>query len=87
MQEFPWIPSEKQRFGRPGTEYDFAGRDAAKAFEEYNIAEKQAKELGKDVNRRVSALVVSIIDSCPAHPEPPKPSPLSVPLHHGLLII
>ena len=58
-QEYPWIASEKHRFGRAGTEYDFAAKDAEKAFEDYNAAERQAKELGKEVNRRVSVLAVS----------------------------
>lgn len=59
-QEYPWIASEKSRFGRPGTEYDFASRDPESAFNDYNEAEKQVKELGKGVNRRVSILAVSV---------------------------
>lgn len=26
-KEYPWIPSEREHFGRPGTDYDFAARD------------------------------------------------------------
>lgn len=59
LQEHPWISSEKHRFGRPGTEYDFAARNAQKAFDQYNERERAAKDLAKDVNRRVSALAVS----------------------------
>jgi structural maintenance of chromosome 2 len=59
LQDYPWITSEKPRFGRPGTEYDFAARDPEKAFQEYHQASQQVKDLGKDVNRRVSILAVS----------------------------
>ena len=59
MQEFPWIASEKSRFGRAGSDYDFQARDPESAFQEYNDSERQAKELSKGVNRRVSILAVS----------------------------
>lgn len=26
-KEYPWIPSEREHFGRPGTDYDFAARN------------------------------------------------------------
>ncbi len=32
-----WIASEKQLFGKPGTDYDFAGRDAQAAQQELEV--------------------------------------------------
>ena len=34
IQKHAWIASEKQLFGRSGTDYDFASRDPAKARQE-----------------------------------------------------
>ncbi|PSC74142.1 structural maintenance of chromosomes 2-1-like [Micractinium conductrix] len=52
-REHQWIPSEKPQFGKAGTGYDWAARDADEAFAEYEKANATAEGLGKRVNKKV----------------------------------
>ena len=54
-QEYPWIESEKQFFGRPGSDYDFAAADCEKAFRDFEKGDEVVERLGKKVNRKVRA--------------------------------
>ena len=44
IEKHAWIASEKQLFGRNGTDYDFASRDPRKAREE--LEQLQAEQSG-----------------------------------------
>lgn len=52
-KEYPWIASEKRLFGQPGSDYDWAARDAQAAFAEYNKLEETLSGLSKKLNKRV----------------------------------
>ncbi|KAL6776822.1 SMC2 [Auxenochlorella protothecoides x Auxenochlorella symbiontica] len=55
-KEYPWIPSEREHFGRPGTDYDFAARDPEEAYAEYEAACKTLESMNKRVNKKVMAM-------------------------------
>lgn len=41
IEKYAWITSEKQLFGRSGTDYDFASRDPSKARAELDILQTE----------------------------------------------
>ncbi|CAM6061589.1 unnamed protein product [Sphagnum tenellum] len=51
-----WIASEKQLFGKPGTDYDFAGHDAQAAQQELEVFLVEQKNNEKKVNKKANAL-------------------------------
>lgn len=53
MQEFPWIATEKDFFGKPGSDYDFEAQDVQATFEEYEAANQSLQRLANKVNRKV----------------------------------
>ena len=53
VQEFPWIATEKDFFGRPGSDYDFEARDVDATFQEYEAANQSLQRLANKVNRKV----------------------------------
>ena len=53
LQEFPWIATEKEFFGKPGSDYDFEAQDVQAAFEEYEAANQSLQRLANKVNRKV----------------------------------
>ena len=53
LQEFPWIATEKDFFGKPGSDYDFEAQDVPAAFEEYEAANQSLQRLSNKVNRKV----------------------------------
>ena len=55
-QEYPWIASEKQFFGRPGSDYDWAATDCEKAFADFERGDEVVERLGKKVNRKVLSM-------------------------------
>jgi structural maintenance of chromosome 2 len=52
----PWIASEQQQFGRPGTDYDWEARDTAAAHAELTAAEAAQASLSKRINKKVIAM-------------------------------
>ncbi|XP_038876915.1 structural maintenance of chromosomes protein 2-1-like [Benincasa hispida] len=56
VEKHAWIASEKQLFGKSGTDYDFESRDPLKATEELGILEAQQSSLEKRVNKKVMAM-------------------------------
>ena len=52
-QEFPWIPSEKQEFGRAGGEYDWAAQDPEEAIEQHRTCAQEQQHRAKGLNKRV----------------------------------
>ncbi|KAK2975820.1 hypothetical protein RJ640_022837, partial [Escallonia rubra] len=56
IEKHAWITSEKQLFGRSGTDYDFASRDPRKAREEYDKLQAEQSGLEKRVNKKVMAM-------------------------------
>ena len=53
VQEFSWIATEKDFFGKPGSDYDFEAQDVQAAFEEYEAANQSLQRLANKVNRKV----------------------------------
>ncbi|KAJ7982522.1 Structural maintenance of chromosomes protein [Quillaja saponaria] len=56
IEKHAWITSEKQLFGRSGTDYDFASRDPCKAREELEKLQAEQSGLEKRVNKKVMAM-------------------------------
>ncbi|XP_027355301.1 structural maintenance of chromosomes protein 2-2-like isoform X2 [Abrus precatorius] len=56
IQKHAWIASEKQLFGRGGTDYDFSSRDPSKAREELEKLHAEQSGLEKRVNKKVMAM-------------------------------
>ncbi|CAK9170711.1 unnamed protein product, partial [Ilex paraguariensis] len=56
IEKHAWITSEKQLFGRSGTDYDFESRDSRKAREEYEKLQSEQSGLEKRVNKKVMAM-------------------------------
>ncbi|KAK9292222.1 hypothetical protein L1049_020184 [Liquidambar formosana] len=56
IEKHAWIASEKQLFGRNGTDYDFASRDPFKAREELEKLQAEQSGLEKRVNKKVMAM-------------------------------
>ena len=54
VQEFPWIATEKDFFGKPGSDYDFEAQDVPAAFAQYEAANESLQRLANKVNRKVS---------------------------------
>lgn len=56
IQKHAWIASEKQLFGRSGTDYDFASRDPIKARQELERLQTEQTSLEKRVNKKVMTM-------------------------------
>ncbi|WCJ36468.1 Structural maintenance of chromosomes protein 2-2 [Euphorbia peplus] len=56
LEKHAWIASEKQLFGRAGTDYDFNSRDPLKAREELEKLQADQSGLEKRVNKKVMAM-------------------------------
>ncbi|MBA0851713.1 hypothetical protein Goshw_024691 [Gossypium schwendimanii] len=56
IEKHAWIGTERQLFGRSGTDYDFASRDPHKAREELDKLQTEQSSLEKRVNKKVMAM-------------------------------
>ncbi|KAH9618993.1 hypothetical protein KSS87_004857 [Heliosperma pusillum] len=56
IEKHAWIASEKQLFGRSGSDYDFSSRDPHKARNELEILQTEQSSLEKRVNKKVMAM-------------------------------
>ncbi|XP_057995612.1 structural maintenance of chromosomes protein 2-1-like isoform X2 [Hevea brasiliensis] len=56
VEKHAWIASEKQLFGRSGTDYDFMSCDPCKAREELEKLQAEQSGLEKRVNKKVMAM-------------------------------
>ncbi|VAH82577.1 unnamed protein product [Triticum turgidum subsp. durum] len=56
MEKYSWIATEKQLFGKSGTDYDFASCEPHKAREELDNLQAQQSGLEKRVNKKVMAM-------------------------------
>lgn len=56
MEKYSWIATEKQLFGKSGTDYDFASCEPHKAREELDNLQTQQSGLEKRVNKKVMAM-------------------------------
>ncbi|XP_061373397.1 structural maintenance of chromosomes protein 2-1-like [Gastrolobium bilobum] len=56
IEKHAWIASEKQLFGRSGTDYDFSSRNPGKAREELEKLQAEQSGLEKRVNKKVMAM-------------------------------
>lgn len=57
LEAHPWIASERQFFGRAGTDYDFAARDAKQAATELKKLEQEQASLSKRVNKKAMGMM------------------------------
>ncbi|XP_031392590.1 structural maintenance of chromosomes protein 2-1-like [Punica granatum] len=56
IEKYAWIASEKQLFGKSGTDYDFSSREPHKAREELEKLQAELSGLEKRVNKKVMAM-------------------------------
>ncbi|XP_071929616.1 structural maintenance of chromosomes protein 2-1 [Coffea arabica] len=56
IEKNAWITSEKQLFGRSGTDYDFAARDPLKERDNFQKLQDELSGLEKRVNKKVMAM-------------------------------
>ncbi|KAH6824279.1 structural maintenance of chromosomes 2 [Perilla frutescens var. hirtella] len=56
IDKHAWIASEKQLFGRSGSDYDFESRDPHKAREDFEKLQSEQTGLEKRVNKKVMAM-------------------------------
>ncbi|XP_074280666.1 structural maintenance of chromosomes protein 2-1-like [Silene latifolia] len=56
IEKHAWIASEKQLFGKSGSDYDFSSRDPHKARNELEILQTEQSSLEKRVNKKVMAM-------------------------------
>ncbi|KAL6840020.1 hypothetical protein ACP4OV_029830 [Aristida adscensionis] len=56
VEKYSWIATEKQLFGKSGTDYDFASCEPQKAREELESLQAQQSSLEKRVNKKVMAM-------------------------------
>uniref|UniRef100_A0A7N0ZUI2 SMC hinge domain-containing protein n=1 Tax=Kalanchoe fedtschenkoi TaxID=63787 RepID=A0A7N0ZUI2_KALFE len=56
LEKHAWIISEKQQFGKSGTDYDFESRNPLKAREELEKLQAEQSGLEKRVNKKVMAM-------------------------------
>uniref|UniRef100_A0A1D1YJB7 Structural maintenance of chromosomes protein n=1 Tax=Anthurium amnicola TaxID=1678845 RepID=A0A1D1YJB7_9ARAE len=56
LQKHSWIASERQLFGKGGTDYDFSSRDPVKTREEFEKLQAEQSGLEKRVNKKVMAM-------------------------------
>ncbi|KAH6788453.1 structural maintenance of chromosomes 2 [Perilla frutescens var. frutescens] len=56
IDKHAWIASEKQLFGRAGSDYDFESRDPHKAREDFEKLQSEQTGLEKRVNKKVMAM-------------------------------
>uniref|UniRef100_A0A5B6YPA0 Structural maintenance of chromosomes protein n=1 Tax=Davidia involucrata TaxID=16924 RepID=A0A5B6YPA0_DAVIN len=56
IEKHAWILSEKQLFGKSGTDYDFVSRDPRRAREDFEKLQAEQSGLEKRVNKKVMAM-------------------------------
>ncbi|KAL3645191.1 Structural maintenance of chromosomes protein 2-2 [Castilleja foliolosa] len=56
IEKHAWIASEKQLFGRAGSDYDFESRDPHKAMDDFGKLQAAQSGLEKRVNKKVMAM-------------------------------
>ncbi|KAI3693000.1 hypothetical protein L6452_32826 [Arctium lappa] len=56
IEKHAWITSEKQLFGRSGSDYDFTSRDPHKARDQFEKLQAEQAGLEKRVNKKVMAM-------------------------------
>ncbi|KAJ8511986.1 hypothetical protein OPV22_002420 [Ensete ventricosum] len=56
LEKHGWIATEKQLFGKSGTDYDFSAHDPSKSREELEKMQAQQSGLEKRVNKKVMAM-------------------------------
>nr|GLL21051.1 structural maintenance of chromosomes protein 2-1-like [Ipomoea trifida] len=56
LEKHAWIASEKQLFGKSGTDYDFSSRNPCKTKEDFEKLQAEQSGLEKRVNKKVMAM-------------------------------
>lgn len=56
LEKHEWIATEKQLFGKGGTDYDFSARDPRKARDEFDGLQSEQSNLEKRVNKKVMTM-------------------------------
>lgn len=56
IEKHAWVATERQFFGKGGTDYDFASCDPLKTREELDKLQAEQSSLGKRVNKKVVAM-------------------------------
>mmetsp|Transcript_6733 Transcript_6733/g.15727 ORF Transcript_6733/g.15727 Transcript_6733/m.15727 type:complete len:1178 (-) Transcript_6733:176-3709(-) len=56
LKAHPWIKTERQLFGKPGSDYDWSATDPKRARERMKEVAEQQERLGKKINKKVMGM-------------------------------
>ena len=57
LQEYPWILSEREHFGRRGTDYDWSQGGVEAKFGDYRASREKIEKLGQQLNKKVLQMI------------------------------
>lgn len=57
LKKHPWIETERQFFGKAGTDYDFGARDVAGAQRRLKALQTEQATLGRKINKKVMGMI------------------------------
>ena len=57
MQDYPWITSEREHFGKRGTDYDWSQGGVDAKFDDYRASREKIAKLGQQLNKKVLQMI------------------------------
>lgn len=57
LKQYPWIEREKQFFGQPGTDFDFAAKDMKSCEKRLQQLKQEQDRLSKKINKKVMGMI------------------------------
>ena len=57
MQDYPWITSEHEHFGKRGTDYDWSQGGVDAKFDDYRASREKIEKLGQQLNKKVLQMI------------------------------
>ena len=57
MQDYPWITSEHEHFGKRGTDYDWSQGAVDAKFDDYRASREKIEKLGQQLNKKVLQMI------------------------------
>ncbi|KAK9866148.1 hypothetical protein WJX84_002772 [Apatococcus fuscideae] len=56
-KDYPWITSEREHFGKRGTDYDWSQGGVEAKFDEYRSSRERIEKLGQQLNKKVLQMI------------------------------